>query len=156
MIISAYSTERRNTSTTPTGTELETTYGYDIDKKGLKVLKENGTKNVYEKIQEYLEETKIENVIQKVVAGDTSILRPDAIYEDISEYPHSLMDAMNQIKALENTYDGLSQELKEKYPTIQEFVMKSGSATWMEDMGYIQRVPQETTTEKKGEEVNES
>lgn len=156
MIISAYSNERRNTNTTPTGTELETTYGYDIDKKGLKILKENGTKNVYEKIQEYLEETKIENVIQKVIAGDTSVLRPDAIYEDISEYPNNLMDAMNQIKALENTYDGLNQELKEKYPTIQDFVMKSGTASWMEDMGYIQRVPQETTTETKGELENES
>lgn len=159
MIISAYSEERRNKAKTPCGTQIEKTYGYEIDKKGLKTLVENGSKNVYEKIQEYLEETKIENVIARVIAGDTSMLRPDAIYEDLSNMPNNLMDAMNQIKALENTYDNLSTEMKEKYPTIEDFVTKAGNTTWMEDMGYIQRSHEtetHTATQQKGEVKDES
>lgn len=154
--ISAYSEERRSKTNTPSGEQLEKTYGYEVDKKGLKMLVENGVKNVYEKIQEYLEETKIENVIQRVIQGDETVLRPDGIYEDITKYPNTLMDAMNQIHALENTYDSLSKELKEKYPTIQDFVEKSGTATWMEDLGYIQRVNQETSTENTGVEKGEN
>lgn len=154
--ISAYSKERRSKANTPAGDHLEKTYGYEVDKKGLKMLVENGVKNVYEKIQEYLEETKIENVIQRVIQGDETVLRPNGIYEDITKYPNTLMDAMNQIHALENTYDSLSKELKEKYPTIQDFVEKSGTATWMEDLGYIQRVNQETLKENTITEKGDS
>lgn len=157
--ITAYSNERRSNLPTPGGEEIEKTYGYEVDKKGLKVLKENGKKNVYEAIQEYLEETKIENIIQRVVQGDTTVLRPDAIYQDITNMPTNMIDAMNQVKALEKTYDNLPKEMKEKYPTIEDFVQSSGTEKWMKDMGYItEPVPFETPIiEKREEEIpNES
>lgn len=159
MFITAYAKERRCTTPSPSGSELETTYGYEIDKKGMKVLKPNGTKNVYEKIQEYLEDSKIENVIQRVIAGDTSVLRPDAIYQDITNMPKNMIDAMNQIKALEKTYNDLPKEIKDKYQTIEDFVQASGTEAWMRDMGYISEpVPVETPIIEKREEAlpNES
>ena len=139
MFVTAYSKDRRSTATTPSGTELEPTYAYEIDKKGLKELRENGKKNVYEAIQEHLEETKIENVIQSVIAGDTSVLRPNVIYDDITGMPNNLMDAMNQIHALEDTYANLSQEVKAQYPTLESFVTAAGSEAWMIANGYIQQ-----------------
>lgn len=154
MFITAYSEERRSKKYTPAGTETEPTYSYEVDKKGLKVLKKTGTKNVYEAIQEYLEDTKIENVIQRVVAGDTSVLRPDAIYQDITNIPTNMIEAMNQIKNLENTYNELSNELKNKYPTIEDFVQASGTENWMKDMGYISEpIPVETPIVEKREEA---
>lgn len=154
MFITAYSEERRNKKKTPGGAETEPTYSYEVDKKGLKVLKQTGTKNVYEAIQEYLEETKIENVIQRVVAGDTSVLRPDAIYQDITNMPTNMIEAMNQIKNLEDTYNGLSDELKNKYQTIEDFVQASGTENWMKDMGYItEPVPVEVPIIEKREEA---
>lgn len=159
MFIAAYAKERRSDAPSPSGSEIETTYGYEVDKKGMKVLKPNGTKNVYEKIQEYLEETKIENVIQRVIAGDTSVLRPDAIYQDITNMPTNMIDAMNQVKALEKTYNELPKEIKDKYQTIEEFVQASGTEKWMKDMGYItEPIPVQTPIVETREEAipNES
>lgn len=161
MIIKPYTDERRSKAKTPAGKEIEPTYGYEIDKKGQKSLVRNGETDVYEKIQEYLEETKIENVIQRVVAGDTSVLRPDGIYEDITNMPSNMLDAMNQIKALENTYENLNEEMKKKYPTIEDFVEKSGQIDWLTDMGYIEQTNIENFTKaaeepKKEEKANES
>lgn len=137
MFITAYSKERRNNNSTPCGNDLEPTYGYEVDKKGLKVLKENGKKDVFSEIQTHLEDTKIENVIQRVIAGDESILRPNAIYGDISEHPKNMIEAMNMIHSLENTYSQLSDDAKKLYPTIESFVENAGTENWMRVNGYI-------------------
>lgn len=133
---------------TPCGNEIEIRYGYEVDKKGLKVLVENGTENVYDKIQTYLEETKIENVIQRVIAGDESVLRPDAIYADISEHPKDMLTAMEQIHNLEQSYSELPEEVKKEYPTIQSWVENAGTHEWMKLNGYIQEAPEIVTQEK--------
>lgn len=161
---SAYSKARRSDLCTPCGEELETTYGYEVDKKGLKQLVPNGQKNVWEKVQEYAEEVKLENVIARVTTGDTSMLRPDAIYQDITDAPKSMIEAMNQVHALEETYANLSNEAKQKYPTIESYVQAAGTAEWMEMNGYIVNdttpmegvVHNQTANEKIAEAVKEA
>lgn len=133
----------------PSGEEEEITYGYEIDKKGLKNLVETGKTNVYEKIQQYAEETKIENVIQRVLAGDESVMRPDAIYADISKHPKSMLEAMEQIHGLEKTYSELSEEIKQKYPTIESWVQSAGTEEWMKLNGYIKEQPQMQEVKEK-------
>lgn len=148
MFVSAYSENRRSNYWTPSGIALEPTYSYEIDKKGLKNLKETGKKNVYEEIQAHSESTKIENVIQRVVAGDESVLRPDAIYADITDHPKNLMEAMEQIHALEETYNNLSKEAKKVYPTIESFVNNAGTLEWMKLNGYIENDIKESIKEQ--------
>lgn len=147
----------KNKKYTLSGEEEETTYSYEIDKKGMKNLQATGKTNVYEKIQTYAEETKIENVIQRVIAGDESVLRPDAIYADITNHPKNLLEAMEQIHNLENTYNNLTEEIKEKYPTLESWVTEAGTYDWMKLNGYIQE-KQETNIQEnlitKNQELN--
>lgn len=145
---SAYNLPKReDLKFSPSGEELENTYAYEVDKKGMKQLQKTGETNVYEKIQMYAEETKVENVIQKVIAGDESVLRPNNIYADISKHPKDMLEAMEQIHNLENTYNELSNKIKEKYPTIESWVENAGTMDWMKLNGYIEETPQITTVQ---------
>ena len=147
MFYSAYKHKKEKIAS-PSGEMLETRYAYEVDKKGMKNLVEKEKENVYEKIQTYLEETKIENVIQRVISGDESVLRPDAIYADISQHPKDMLTAMEQIKGLENSYSELSNEVKEKYPTLESWVMNAGTEDWMKLNGYIKETPEIATNKQ--------
>lgn len=162
---SAYNLPKReDLMFSPSGEELENTYAYEVDKKGMKQLQKTGKTNVYEKIQMFAEETKIENVIQRVIAGDESVLRPNNIYADVSQHPKNMLEAMQQIHNLEKTYNELSQEVKEKYPTLESWVENSGTADWMKLNGYIQETPEmapvqdnlQTATQTIAKEVKEA
>lgn len=128
-------TERKNV---PTGNGTAAEYGYTVDSYGRKVLTETGRKNVYEEIQSYAEECKIENILARAAIGDMSDFRPDGIYQDITNIPTNFIDTRKQIVALENTWNGLSKEIKEKYNwSMDEFIAKAGEKSWLEDMGLV-------------------
>lgn len=126
----------------PTGDGIEPVYAYEINKYGQKELVQVGETNLYEKIQESLEETKIENILKRVVAGDTTILRPDGIYADISEAPKNLIEARQQIQKLENLWNDLPIDTKREYGmSIENFVNESGSEKWLKSMGLLKDDP---------------
>lgn len=132
----AYSGQVRHT--VPAGTGIEDVYGYERDSFGRKVLVKTGETDLYAKIQMSLEETKIENIMARAVAGDTSMLRPDGLYADLSEVPNNMIDAMKQIQNLENTWAGLDNEIKRKYNfNVEEFIGQSGTEGWLRDMGLL-------------------
>lgn len=92
MFKTAYSGRERYI--TPSGDRIETRYGYN--KKG--ELEATGTEDIYEKIQECAEETKIENILKRLTAGDTTVLRPDGIYEDVSMVPRDYNSQVAMIR----------------------------------------------------------
>lgn len=155
---SAYKHEHKIYS--PNGSPIENEYSYKIDSFGRKILHKSGETNLYEKIQASLEDTKIENIIKRAVAGDTSMLRPDGIYADLTEMPNNLIEARQAIQELENTWYGLSQKLRNKYNnSVEDFIAASGTETWLKDMGLIKEKPAEkiveTTTTEEGATTNE-
>ena len=124
----------------PSGSRYQDTYGYEIDKFGQKVLVKTGETDLYAMIQESLEETKIENILKRVAIGDTSVMRPDGIYADISESPKSLIEARQQMQQLENLWNGLPIDTKRKYNmSVEDFIAKSGSESWLIDMGLLKK-----------------
>ena len=137
------------------GSQIEDVYGYEINKYGQKELVKTGEHNIYEMIQESLEETKIENILQRVAMGDNSVMRPDGIYADLTEAPKNLLEARQQMQQLENVWNGLSNDIKREYNfSLDEFIGNAGSEKWLKDMGLINETsenipsPQlETTTE---------
>lgn len=143
---------------TPTGDGIEPVYAYEINKYGQKELVQVGETNLYEKIQESLEETKIENILRRVVAGDTTVLRPDGIYADISTAPKNLIEARQQIQKLENLWNDLPIDTKREYDmSIENFVNESGSDKWLKSMGLIKEDPkEEAATPKKAAKKAES
>lgn len=123
---------------TPNGSPIDDTWGYEINAFGQKVLVRTGTTNVYAKIQENLEETKIENILARAAAGDTSVFRPEGIYADLTEMPSNLLEARQAMQQLENTWEGLPNELKKKYNyDLDQFIGASGSEQWLKDMGLL-------------------
>lgn len=121
---------------TPAGNPIVKKYEHRIDDFGAKKLKEIGERNIYEEIQEYLEDSKIENLINRVISGDVSMLRPDGQYIDLTAMPKNMIEAQQIINDLQNTWKGLPVDLRAKYNhSVEEFIGASGTAEWMEDMG---------------------
>lgn len=128
---------------TPSGRRMQDEYGYEIDKFGRKVLVKTGETDLYAKIQEELEETKIENILKRVAIGDTSVLRPDGIYADLTEMPGNLLEARQMMQELENTWNGLPNEIKKKYNyDVEQYIAAAGKEDWLRDMGLLEPEPE--------------
>lgn len=149
MFKTAYSEkERVNTSS---GNRIQNEYQYEKNKKGEKILVKSGETDLYAKIQESHEETKIENVLKRVVAGDNTVLRPDGIYMDTTEIPNNMIQAQQTMQTLENTWRTLPNEIKEKYNfDVGQFIAASGSKEWLINMGLLKE-----DAKKIAEEVKE-
>lgn len=146
--LTAYGEVRKDGSI-PSGQETEAKYEYKINKHGQKKLEIVGEVNVYEQIQTYAEENKLENIMARCIAGDTSVLRPDGIYGDITNLPTNLIEARQAMQNLENTWNSVPQDIKNKYNnSLDEFIAKSNTEEWQKDMGLIPTQMEETPVEK--------
>lgn len=141
----------RSRSHIPAGTFTEKTYGYKVDSYGRKILSCTGERDSYQEIQASLEETKIENILARALAGDNSVFRPDGIYADVADMPKNLIEARESIVKLENLWQSVPTEIKNKYNNnVEEFIGASGSEQWLKDMGLIGKNDQiEAATELK-------
>lgn len=133
MIYSAYN--RPKTKAAPAGDKLQETYEMTIDENGHKTLKLSPIKeNIYEKIQESLEETKIENIIARAVGGDaTALAVTQGQYFDATGAPTSLAEAQQMIIGLTEEFFRLPLEIREKFDhSPEKFVHEYGSQEWAE------------------------
>ena len=125
-----------------TGNGIEEIWEYEINKYGQKELVKVGEYSLYDQIQESLEETKIENILNRVAMGDNTVMRPDGIYADISESPKNLIEARQQMQKLENFWNGLDNDTKRKYDfDVEKFIGASGSESWLKDVGLLEDTP---------------
>lgn len=123
----------------PSGSMIASDYGYTLDSFGRKVLEKTGERNVYDEIQSYAEECKIENILKRVAAGDYSDFRPQGIYQDISDIPTDLNTAQSEMLKVESMFKALSADTKAKYHnSVTEFIAKTGTESWLIDTGFIQ------------------
>lgn len=133
----------------PTGDGMEDVWEYTVDKYGRKVLVCTGQKCLYDEIQAQLEDTKIENILARAAAGE-DVFRPNGIFADVSKMPTNLIEARQQLQMLENTWNGLTQEMRNKYNnSVEDFIGSSGTEEWLQDMGLapIKEVVENTSTE---------
>ena len=146
----------RETSYITSGNRYQDTYGYEINKYGMKELVKTGETDLYALIQESLEETKIENILKRVAMGDDTVMRPDGIYADTTETPKNLIEARQQIQQLENVWNKLPIDTKRKYNmSVEDFIAKSGTEGWLVDMGLLTKTepkaaPTKTEESTKG------
>lgn len=140
----------------PSGEKIEEVWAMRINDDGKEEFYIAGKTNVYEKIQAFAEDVKIENIIARVTAtGDATIMQKvQGTYADISEFPKDLLEAQQQIKAAEEIFMQLPTNIKEKYENNFNVYLKDfGSENWQKNMGLIQETePQpETEIKEKGE-----
>lgn len=120
------------------GSRERNDYQIKIDKKGHKVLEKTGSHDIYQDIQSYAEEVKIENILARAAAGDVAALNQrTGFYADITDTPKNLAEAQNNILKLSNYFDSLPAEIRAKFDNSKErFVHLYGSEEFLDLMGF--------------------
>lgn len=131
--------EHERIATDP-GSEYKDTFKMVIDKDGHKVLKPDGKEHIYAKIQEGLEETLIENILQRAALGDdTALNRIEGSYADITGAPKTLADAQQMILQITNDFNGLPVDIRREFDfSVEKFINEYGSDGWIKKMGFGQ------------------
>lgn len=122
----------------PEGSRMHNDYEITIDKRGHKVLKCVGEHDIYEEIQSYAEECKIENILARAAAGDVAALNQrSGFYADITESPNNLAEAQNAILKLAKAFDSLPADIRAKFDNSKEvFVQQYGTEEFINNMGW--------------------
>lgn len=145
---------------TEAGRKTRLTFRWEYDEKGNKKLVQDEEIDRDAEIQSYLEETKIENIINRA-AFDPSIVQKlsarlnDEEPQDFTTMPSTLAEAQNMMIQAESTWKKLPSEVKQKFDNdVDKFIAGFGREDWMKALGlYQEPVVEEKTVanEKKGE-----
>lgn len=119
----------------PSGTHFLNLYQEEIVE-GKKELVKVGETNVYEKIQEDLEGTKIENILHAVAMGDLSALNQrETIYADSTTMPKNLMEAQNLVIKMKYEFEQMPLEVRKQFDySAEKYVDEMGTDAFMEKM----------------------
>lgn len=119
----------------PAGTHFLNTYT-EVIKDGKKQLEKTGETNIYDKIQEDLEGTKIENILQAAAMGDLSALNQrETIYADVTEMPKTLMEAQNLVLKAKQEFEQMPLEVRKLFDNSPEkYVEEMGEKVFLEKM----------------------
>lgn len=143
--------KKRPTEATQPGSEWHQEYRMAIDLTGHKYLEEDGKTNIYDKIQESLEETKIENIIRRAVGGDESALAVmHGTYMDTTNMPKTLAEMQQAVIAATEEFYKLPLDIRQKFDqSPEQFIAEYGSDEWIEKMKKPEtiQITQEETTE---------
>lgn len=123
-------------SFTPAGTRYINTYQECLDDLGRLTLEKTGQTNVYEKIQEEHEATKIETILHAVAMGDLNALQQrEATYVDATTLPHSLREAQDLVIRLKDEFYELPLEVRKEFSNSPEqYVSEMGTKEFLEKM----------------------
>ena len=144
--------DRPETVPAETGTEFDKTYTMILDKNGHKHLKCTGETNRYKKIQSHLEECLVENILAKATMDPSVLNKRNGLYFDSTSMPKTLAEAQNAILALNQEFEKLPAEIKQKFNNSPEqYVAAYGSKEWGDKMGLIKETVEEIKETKKEE-----
>lgn len=133
------------------GSKFHPEYDVTIDEKGHRTIAQTGETNRYAKIQEDLESTKIENILQRARMGDPEALnRIEGQYLDLTEMPDNFRDAQNKILKMKSDFEKLPLDIRRQFDfSPEKYVSEIGQDSWLKAMGFIKE------TEVKEPEVKE-
>lgn len=113
---------RRDPVFTNSGEKTRKLYKPELLKNGDIELVEDGYENIYDEIQSYKDSVDINVIVARYAHGDTYALQQrSGMYGDFINVPTSYMDVLNGAIELKKIYSE-NEKLKEKYPTIEDFV----------------------------------
>lgn len=127
---------------TPAGSRYLNTYTLST-KRGRETLELSGKTNIYEMIQQDLEDSKIENIMQRVMKGDLSVLRQsEPQYIDASTIPNSMMEVQNIIVKMKEEFEKFPSEVKEKFDySAEAYVNEMGTKEFNDKMApYVEKI----------------
>lgn len=93
-----------------------TTFTGRYDENGDLQLVKTGTENLYDKIQAEAAACDMDNILRRFANGDISVLsQSQGIYADVSSAPMHFTDALNMVRSVEEEFDRLPAEEREKF-----------------------------------------
>ncbi len=93
-----------------------TTFTGRYDENGDLQLVKTGTENLYDKIQAEAAACDMDNILRRFANGDISVLsQSQGVYADVSSAPMHFTDALNMVRSVEEEFDRLPAEEREKY-----------------------------------------
>ena len=130
---------------TEAGRKVRLTFRWAYDDKGNKSLVQDEEIDRDAEIQSYLEETKVENIINRA-AFDPSVVQRlgaqlnDEEPQDFTSMPSTLAEAQEMMIQAENTWNKLPREIKQKFDNdVDKFIAGFGTEDWIEALGLNQR-----------------
>lgn len=107
-----------------------------IKKDGTTILEETGQKNIYEYIQSFAEQSKIENILHAAALGDLSVFNQrETTYADATILPKSLMEAQNLVLRMKQEFETMPIEVREIFNNSPEmYVNMMGTEEFNEKM----------------------
>lgn len=133
--------EKKNTEA---GRRYLNTYQEEIDKEtGKKRLVKSGETNIYAMIQEDLEASKIENILQKAAMGDLDALNQrETLYIDSTNMPKTLMEAQNIVLKAKQEFEKLPLEVRKEFDmSAEKYISEMGTNEFNEKMApYNKRI----------------
>lgn len=150
--------KRPATKPAPAGEKEEPVYQMQINNKGERNLVKIGKTNIYDIIQESLEQSKIENIIRRAREGDPFALTVmNGQYIDTTDLPNTLAEAQSFVIKAKEEFDKLPIQIRRQFDMSPEkYIAKYGGAEWMEIMGLNKTEPAETTTPEKTTETTKT
>lgn len=138
---------------TPAGTKFLATYTLST-LEGREKLEKTGKNNIYDMIQSDLEDSKIENVIKKVMMGDMSVLRKsEPQYIDASTMPNDMMTVQNIIVKTKQEFEKFPEEVKKLFNySAEQYVNEMGTKEFMEKMKPYNEKIEKISMEKNAKE----
>lgn len=127
--------EQRKRHYAPTGNGMLNVYEEQL-KRGHKELVKTGETNVYDRIQEDLEQSKIENILHRLAMGDVEALNQrEATYMDTTTMPKELRDTLNIVLKAKNEFEKMPIEVKELFHNSpDEYVSEMGTQEFFNKM----------------------
>lgn len=86
------------------------------DKNGDLQLVKTGSENLYDKIQAEAAACDMDNILRRFANGDISVLsQAQGVYADVSGAPMHFTDALNMVRSVEDAFNQMPAEEREKY-----------------------------------------
>lgn len=105
---------------------------------GVRCLVQTGKENLKDFIEASKSETLISNIIKRFELGDTSVLqRVQGFYGDFTSMPSNLAEAQNLLIRLNNQFDSLPVDIKNKFDYSFDKFVKDVSFSNVEDFKKI-------------------
>lgn len=124
-----------NTFVTNSGSDDHILYSSKILPDGTIALTPCGKESISELINARAQFTDISFIVNRLMAGDKSVVRDGAFYADLYDSPKNLAEAMQiQIDAERAFYD-IPVEIREKFNNnYRLWIMTAGSEEWIKNM----------------------
>lgn len=118
------------------GDEFHIEYSSRLMPNGTIQLTPCGKTDISASINSYKDQTDIAFVLERLEAGDTSMLSPTMLYGDFTNVPKTYADAVNMLLDVKHDFEQLPLEVRKEFDNdVMKYMESAGSDSWLKKVG---------------------